>query len=155
MTDERSTLGTTIRERRLAHGWSQEELAERISTDEEYVRQSEISRLEKGWVAFPRRDRLERLAVVLNVPLGELLARSSWADEHSRLEEPRSTGTTPTDDAAGDQDAVMDVQATRSTAETAHEQLQHTLESLRPPRELHAASFDGMYSHAYDIRLEA
>jgi transcriptional regulator with XRE-family HTH domain len=60
-------------------GWSQEELAERISTDDEYVRQSEISRIESGRVVLPRRRRLELLAAALNLPLGELLANSGWA----------------------------------------------------------------------------
>lgn len=74
-----STLGVVIRRRRLELGWTQEELAERISADSEYVRQSEISRIESGRIALPRRERLQRLAIVLDLPLGELLARSGWA----------------------------------------------------------------------------
>jgi len=76
---ERSALGVVIRRRRRELGWTQEELAERISTDDEYVRQSEISRIESGKIDLPRRDRLIRLAEVLDLPLGELLARSGWA----------------------------------------------------------------------------
>jgi transcriptional regulator with XRE-family HTH domain len=59
-------------------------LAERVSTDGEYVRQSEISRIENGRITLPRRERLERLAAVLDLPLGELLARSGWvgAEQH-------------------------------------------------------------------------
>lgn len=76
---ERSTLGVVIRRRRRELGWTQEQLAERISTDGEYVRQSEISRIENGKIDLPRRERLIRLAEVLSLPLGELLARSGWA----------------------------------------------------------------------------
>jgi transcriptional regulator with XRE-family HTH domain len=83
---ERSTLGVVIRRRRQELGWTQEELAERISTNDEYVRQSEISRIENGKIDLPRRERLIRLAEVLSLSLGELLARSGWAgaDLHFR-----------------------------------------------------------------------
>jgi transcriptional regulator with XRE-family HTH domain len=73
------TLGALIRQRRRELGWTQEELAERISSDDEYVRQSEISRIESGRIGLPRRERLERIADALGLPLGELLARSGWA----------------------------------------------------------------------------
>lgn len=73
------SLGALIRQRRLELGWTQEELAGRISTDDEYVRQSEISRIESGRTELPRRERLHRLGEVLGLPLGELLARSGWA----------------------------------------------------------------------------
>lgn len=78
------SLGQIIRKRRLELGWTQEQLAERISVDDEYVRQSEISRIESGRIGLPRRERLERIATALDVPLGELLARSGWtgADLH-------------------------------------------------------------------------
>ena len=75
----RAALGAVIRARRLELGWTQEELAARISADGEYLRQSEISRIESGKIALPRRERLERIATALDVPLGELLARSGWA----------------------------------------------------------------------------
>jgi transcriptional regulator with XRE-family HTH domain len=42
-------------------------------------RQSDVSRLELGKVELPHRDRLCRLAAVLDVSPGELLARSGWA----------------------------------------------------------------------------
>jgi transcriptional regulator with XRE-family HTH domain len=95
---ERSTLGVVIRRRRQELGWTQEELAERISTDDEYVRQSEISRIENGKTELPRRERLVRLAEVLDLPLGELLARSGWAgaEEHFRVD-----GTRGAEDIAG------------------------------------------------------
>ena len=43
------------------------------------MHQSDVSRLERGKVARPRRDRLARIAQALGLPLGELLARSDWA----------------------------------------------------------------------------
>ena len=73
------TLGEVIRRRRQELGWSQEELAERASVDGDEVRQSDVSRLEAGKVALPRRARLERIAAALGLPLGDLLARSGWA----------------------------------------------------------------------------
>ena len=75
----RVALGAVVKARRIELGWTQEELAERISADGEFVRQSEISRIENGRIALPRRERLERLARALELPLGELLARSGWA----------------------------------------------------------------------------
>jgi transcriptional regulator with XRE-family HTH domain len=70
------TLGHAIRSRRTELALTQEELAERIG---EGVRQAEISRLERDRVGLPRRARLERIATALELPLGELLARSGWA----------------------------------------------------------------------------
>src|SRR5690242_9251699 len=73
------TLGDVIRRRRQQLGWSQEELAARASGPDDEVRQSDISRLELGKVGLPRRARLQRIATALDMPLGELLARSGWA----------------------------------------------------------------------------
>ena len=42
------------------------------------MRQSDISRIERGKVGLPRRARLARIAAALELPLGELLARSGW-----------------------------------------------------------------------------
>jgi transcriptional regulator with XRE-family HTH domain len=42
--------------------------------------QSDVSRLERDKITLPRRDRLERIADALDIPLGELLASSGWAD---------------------------------------------------------------------------
>ena len=75
----RAALGAVVKARRLEYGWTQEQLAERISAEGEYVRQSEISRIENGRIALPRRERLERLAAALDLPLGVLLAQSGWA----------------------------------------------------------------------------
>ena len=75
-----ATLGQVLRTRRIELGLTQEELAERIGGA---VRQAEISRLENDHVTLPRRERLERFAEVLEIPLGVLLAQSGWvgADE--------------------------------------------------------------------------
>ncbi len=71
-------LGEAIRDRRRELGWTQEELAARASTFPGEVRQSDVSRLERGKVGLPRRARLERIARALGLPLGELLAGSGW-----------------------------------------------------------------------------
>ena len=74
------TLGTAIRARRRELGWTQEELADRVAArGDTAFRQSDVSRLERGKVALPHRDRLERIAAVLDLALGELLARSGWS----------------------------------------------------------------------------
>jgi transcriptional regulator with XRE-family HTH domain len=70
------TLGRFIQRRRQELGMTQEELAERIGDG---VRQSEISRLEHDHITLPRRERLEALAVALDVSIGALLVRSGWA----------------------------------------------------------------------------
>jgi transcriptional regulator with XRE-family HTH domain len=70
------TLGRFIQRRRIELGLTQEQLAEMIGGG---VRQSEISRLEHDRISLPRRQRLEQIAIVLDVSLGELLARSGWA----------------------------------------------------------------------------
>jgi transcriptional regulator with XRE-family HTH domain len=89
---ELRSLGGVIRARRKELGWTQEELAERVSALDEYVRQSDISRIERGEIMLPRRQRLERIAAALELSLGELLALSGWtgadlhfADKHATL----------------------------------------------------------------------
>lgn len=79
-----ANLGDIIRKRRLELSLTQEQLSERISADNEYVRQSDISNLERGRVQLPRRQRLQRIAAALDLPLGQLLALSGWveADRH-------------------------------------------------------------------------
>ncbi len=81
------TLGKAIRERRIELGWSQEELAARASARGREVRQSDVSRLERDKVGLPRRERLEQIAAVLGLPLGELLVRSGWAGADTALEQ--------------------------------------------------------------------
>jgi transcriptional regulator with XRE-family HTH domain len=78
--DTQSSLGEFIRDRRKELGLTQEELAERIG---EGVQQAEISRLERDRVGLPRRARLERIAVALQLPHSELLARTGWAGSES------------------------------------------------------------------------
>ncbi|MDP9365390.1 MAG: helix-turn-helix domain-containing protein [Chloroflexota bacterium] len=74
------TLGAAIEARRRELGWTLEEWANRVvDAGGEGFRQSDVSRLERGKVGLPRRDRLGRVAVALGLPLGELLARSGWA----------------------------------------------------------------------------
>ena len=73
------SLGAAIRARRRELGWSQEDLARRIADrGDEAFRQSDVSRLELGKVALPRRERLEHIAAILGLSLGHLLARSGW-----------------------------------------------------------------------------
>lgn len=74
MAESRS-LGEAIRLRRLDLGMSQEELAERIGPD---VRQSDVSRLERGKVLFPRLERLNQIASALGISIGALLIEAGW-----------------------------------------------------------------------------
>ena len=103
----RRTLGDAIRTRRLELGWSQEELAKRIADHgDEAFRQSDVSRLERGKVTLPRRERLEHIAAVVELSLGDLLARSGWTGAASafaseRSPNPGAHGTLP-DSAPGD-----------------------------------------------------
>lgn len=71
----RPTLGEAIRQRRLELGLTQEELAERIGDG---VGQNYVSQLERDKVKLPRAERLARIADVLGLKLGDLLARSGW-----------------------------------------------------------------------------
>lgn len=74
MAESRS-LGDAIRLRRLELGMSQEELAERIGPD---VRQSDVSRLERGKILFPRLERLNQIAAALGMSIGALLIEAGW-----------------------------------------------------------------------------
>jgi transcriptional regulator with XRE-family HTH domain len=74
------SLGATIKRRRRELGWSQEEFAARVASRGDWAfRQCDVSRLERGKVLLPHRERLTQIAAVLELPLGELLARSGWA----------------------------------------------------------------------------
>jgi transcriptional regulator with XRE-family HTH domain len=74
-------LGPVIRARRLALGWSQEDLASRVAAHGgATINQSDISRLELGKVGLPRHARLRALAAALDLPLDQLLLGSSWAE---------------------------------------------------------------------------
>jgi transcriptional regulator with XRE-family HTH domain len=72
------SLGEAIRLRRLELGMSQEELAERIAPD---VRQSDVSRLERGRILFPRLERLNQIAAALGMSIGTLLIEAGWFTE--------------------------------------------------------------------------
>ncbi len=63
MKTTKELLGARIRELRKARNLSQEQLAEMIDVEPRHV-----SRLEVG-SSYPRIDRLEKIAVALNVPL--------------------------------------------------------------------------------------
>ena len=92
------TLGAAIRDRRAELGWTQEDLAVRANgiagegepDYREWMRQSDVSRLERGKVGLPRRQRLERIAAALGLPLGELLARSGWSGAAAAFAGPAS-----------------------------------------------------------------
>jgi transcriptional regulator with XRE-family HTH domain len=74
MTDPSpGALGRIIQQRRRALGLSQEALAARASSDDDEVRQSDISRIELGKVHLPRLPRLTRLAAALDCSAAELL----------------------------------------------------------------------------------
>lgn len=76
------SLGSRIRERRLELGMSQADLAGEIGGNP-----GDISKIEHGRVKLPRRPKLELIAQALQLPLGELLARSGWSDVGSYLSE--------------------------------------------------------------------
>jgi len=110
-------LGQFIRANRLAMGMTQEELAHRVGDN---VRQSDISRLENDGVDFPRRERLDAIAVALGVKLGDLLISTGWLEiEHAAAIEQIK------DDEQSDPDVLDDAMAVLSAAkemvaETAH-----------------------------------
>lgn len=78
-------IGYIIRERRRALGLTQEELAERISADDELLTQADVSRIETGAVKFPRPERLYRIAEALDLSLGDLLLVASGVDAEGQI----------------------------------------------------------------------
>lgn len=80
-------LGQLVRQQRKALGLTQEQLAEHISGTD-HVTQTDISRIELGKVKLPHYQRLHRLAMVLNLPLGALLAHSGWAGAEAAFANP-------------------------------------------------------------------
>ena len=77
-----STLGAVIKARRHQLGWSQEELAARVAAHGDGAfRQTDVSRLERGKVGLPRRERLGYIAAALGFTMGELLMRAGWIDD--------------------------------------------------------------------------
>jgi len=64
---------------------SQEDLAVRVSDQGSDITQADVSRIELGKVALPRRQRLEHLAAALELSLGELLEASGWVGAVERF----------------------------------------------------------------------
>jgi transcriptional regulator with XRE-family HTH domain len=110
------TLGEFIQRRRVELGLTQEQLAELVGGG---VRQAEISRLEHDRVTLPRRQRLEQISRALDVPLGELLARSGWVGA-----EAIGTASVPADN------EVDLLQARNDELEVRAEQLESTVDIL-------------------------
>ncbi|MDQ3654733.1 MAG: helix-turn-helix domain-containing protein, partial [Chloroflexota bacterium] len=111
------TLGQFIRGTRLAMGLTQEELANRVGAG---VRQSDISRLEKDMIEFPRRERLEAIAAALDVTLGDLLIATGWLEiEHAQLIEQIEDDEEPDPNVLEDAMAVLSA-AKEMVAETAN-----------------------------------
>jgi transcriptional regulator with XRE-family HTH domain len=94
-----------VRERRQDLGLTQEQLGRRVG---EGVRQSEISRLEKGIVSMPHPDRLIALTRALEVPLGELLLHTGMIEAYHRSQFDDVAGPTTSEDHAV-QDAIGDL----------------------------------------------
>ncbi len=110
------TLGQFIRANRLAMGLTQEELAARVGDN---ARQSDISRLEKDGVEFPRRERLDAIANALGVTLGDLLISTGWLEiEHAQLIDQIKDDEEPDPDILDDAMAVLSA-AKEMVAETA------------------------------------
>lgn len=111
------TLGQFIRARRLAMGLTQEQLAEKVGDS---VRQSDISRMEKDGVEFPRRERLDAIAAALDVTLGDLLISTGWLEvEHAQMIEQIKDDEEPDPDILDDAMAVLSA-AKEMVAETAN-----------------------------------
>ena len=127
-------LGKYVRGRRAELGLTQEELAARIGGS---ATQAEISRLERGMVALPRRSRLEALAAALEVPLGSLLVHSGWltSDEMAELDEPPQ----PQLEASATEDLLADIAHLRETLFTVIERLRGVEAMIRasttPPQQ--------------------
>ena len=110
------TLGQFIRANRLAMGITQEDLAARVGDN---VRQSDISRIEKDGVDFPRRERLDAIAVALGITLGDLLISTGWLEiEHAQMIEQIKDNQEPDPDVLDDAMAVLSA-AKEMVAETA------------------------------------
>lgn len=80
MKTTKELLGARIKELRKARGLSQEELAEKIG-----VEPSHMSRLEIG-KSYPSIDRLEKIAITLNVPLKDFFEFMHLEDAGDRME---------------------------------------------------------------------
>ncbi len=77
------TLGMAIQARRRELGMTQQDLAKRVNHLGGDMRQSDVSRLERGQVTLPRRSRVQQIAQALEMPPGALLARGGWSGAES------------------------------------------------------------------------
>ncbi len=75
---------------------SQEELAELIGPD---VRQSDVSRLERGKILFPRLERLNQIAAALGLSVGALLIEAGWFTDEESVRIAQSDRSEPSIDA--------------------------------------------------------
>lgn len=73
--DLRRNLGTTVRQRRVELGLSQVQLADRVGGE---TQQSDISRIERGRLPWPRPQLLQSLAAALDLTVLELITMSGW-----------------------------------------------------------------------------
>jgi transcriptional regulator with XRE-family HTH domain len=94
----------------LELGLSQEELAERIGGS---ASQAEVSRLERGAIALPRRRRLEELAAALEVTIGTLLIKSRWLTNEADEQVERVPAGQQHLDASSTQSIVAEIAALR------------------------------------------
>jgi transcriptional regulator with XRE-family HTH domain len=127
-------------------GLTQEDLAARMGGS---ASQAEISRLERGTIALPRRARLDALAAALEVSIGALLVHSGWLTDAEA--EAFDSGVAPLLPAASaDTEAmleeVMFLQATLLAAVERVGLLERTIRSMavgrRPDVNLPAGIFD-------------
>ena len=107
----KNQLGNYIRERRQDLDLTQEELAARIG---ETVTQAEVSRLERGAIALPRRARLEALAVALEVTLGSLLMQTGWLTPEEQAQVDRLPVTQLSPDSSAGEVMLTDVAQLRT-----------------------------------------
>ncbi len=119
-------MARLIRERRQDLGLTQEQLAERIGGG---ARQSEVSRLEAGHVALPRRLRMEQISRALELPLGELLIRSGWAGADG-IEDPAAGDRDRGDTVTGEEDSQV-VQASVNELHELNQGLQASVNKLQ------------------------
>ena len=80
MKTTKELLGARIKELRKSRGLSQEELAEKIGVEPQHM-----SRLEIG-KSYPSLDRLEKIAIALDVPLKDFFEFMHLEDADDRLE---------------------------------------------------------------------
>ena len=121
-----TAFGDYLRKRRADLGLSQEDVANLIGGT---ASQAEVSRLERGMVAMPRRSRMEELAAALDVTLGDLLVNSGWftREEAESADELAASGGTS---------VQLDVPAILSELAALQASLQMTLNRLNTLEQL-------------------